>query len=75
MAAGDNRLKQSSSVEGRGDLQLAPPVEERLMSVHPALDARTARLLPWIVAIAFFMQTLDGTILKWSGSASRLLRR
>lgn len=29
----------------------------------PNLDARTARLLPWIVAIAFFMQTLDGTIL------------
>lgn len=27
------------------------------------LDARTATLLPWIVAIAFFMQTLDGTIL------------
>ncbi|WP_068824682.1 multidrug transporter subunit MdtD [Pseudomonas sp. BMS12] len=27
------------------------------------LSARTARLLPWIVAIAFFMQTLDGTIL------------
>ncbi|MGA4319972.1 multidrug transporter subunit MdtD [Ectopseudomonas hydrolytica] len=27
------------------------------------LDSRTARLLPWIVAIAFFMQTLDGTIL------------
>ncbi|MEK1939667.1 MAG: multidrug transporter subunit MdtD [Pseudomonas sp.] len=33
------------------------------MPVQPALDARTARLLPWIVAIAFFMQTLDGTIL------------
>ncbi|EZH77300.1 multidrug transporter subunit MdtD [Ectopseudomonas composti] len=31
---------------------------------NPALlDPRTARLLPWIVAIAFFMQTLDGTIL------------
>ncbi|PPV34558.1 multidrug transporter subunit MdtD [Ectopseudomonas oleovorans] len=29
----------------------------------PSLDPRTARLLPWIVAIAFFMQTLDGTIL------------
>ena len=29
----------------------------------PTLDARTARFLPWIVAIAFFMQTLDGTIL------------
>ncbi|HBS80601.1 MAG TPA: MFS transporter [Pseudomonas sp.] len=27
------------------------------------LDARTARVLPWLVAIAFFMQTLDGTIL------------
>lgn len=27
------------------------------------LDTRTAKLLPWIVAIAFFMQTLDGTIL------------
>ena len=27
------------------------------------LDPRTARLLPWIVAIAFFMQMLDGTIL------------
>lgn len=33
------------------------------MPVQPPLDARTARLLPWIVAIAFFMQTLDGTIL------------
>ncbi len=29
----------------------------------PALDAATKRLLPWIVAIAFFMQTLDSTIL------------
>ncbi|MDE2048753.1 MAG: multidrug transporter subunit MdtD, partial [Betaproteobacteria bacterium] len=29
----------------------------------PALDASTQRLLPWLVAIAFFMQTLDGTIL------------
>lgn len=29
----------------------------------PQLAPRTARLLPWIVAIAFFMQTLDGTIL------------
>ena len=28
-----------------------------------ALDARSARVLPWLVAIAFFMQTLDGTIL------------
>lgn len=27
------------------------------------LPPTTARLLPWVVAIAFFMQTLDGTIL------------
>ncbi|MGB4467791.1 MAG: multidrug transporter subunit MdtD [Azovibrio sp.] len=27
------------------------------------LDPRSARLLPWLVAIAFFMQTLDSTIL------------
>ena len=27
------------------------------------LDPATRRLLPWVVAIAFFMQTLDGTIL------------
>src|SRR5471032_957352 len=29
----------------------------------PTLDTATRRLLPWVVAIAFFMQTLDGTIL------------
>lgn len=33
------------------------------MPLPVSLDARTARLLPWLVAIAFFMQTLDGTIL------------
>jgi EmrB/QacA subfamily drug resistance transporter len=30
---------------------------------RPVLDPATKRLLPWVVAIAFFMQTLDGTIL------------
>src|SRR5690606_36665503 len=33
------------------------------MTTPSQLDARTARILPWIIAIAFFMQTLDGTIL------------
>lgn len=33
------------------------------MASPPSLSDRTVRLLPWIVAIAFFMQTLDGTIL------------
>jgi EmrB/QacA subfamily drug resistance transporter len=29
----------------------------------PQLDARTLRWMPWVIAIAFFMQSLDGTIL------------
>ena len=33
------------------------------MPNRPPLDAITARWLPWVVAIAFFMQSLDGTIL------------
>lgn len=33
------------------------------MTTQAVLDPRTARLLPWLVAVAFFMQTLDGTIL------------
>jgi MFS family permease len=33
------------------------------MPNRPALDAQTARWLPWVIAIAFFMQSLDGTIL------------
>lgn len=31
--------------------------------ISTPLDARTARILPWLVAVAFFMQTLDGTVL------------
>lgn len=33
------------------------------MAIQPVLDPRTARLLPWLVAVAFFMQALDATIL------------
>ena len=33
------------------------------MSTAQPLDPRTARWLPWVIAIAFFMQSLDGTIL------------
>lgn len=29
----------------------------------PVLDSRTAKILPWIIAVAFFMQMLDGTAL------------
>ena len=33
------------------------------MADNPALDPKTAKILPWVVAVAFFMQMLDGTIL------------
>lgn len=33
------------------------------MPTHATLDPATARWIPWVVAIAFFMQSLDGTIL------------
>lgn len=33
------------------------------MSDTPVLDSRTAKILPWVIAIAFFMQMLDGTAL------------
>ncbi len=33
------------------------------MPDNPVIDAKTAKILPWVVAIAFFMQMLDGTIL------------
>lgn len=33
------------------------------MPSRPPLDPVTSRWLPWVVAIAFFMQSLDGTIL------------
>ncbi|WP_353090750.1 multidrug transporter subunit MdtD [Methylibium sp.] len=32
------------------------------MTDGAAIDERTRRALPWLVAVAFFMQTLDGTI-------------
>lgn len=33
------------------------------MTITEPLSPRSARILPWIVAVAFFMQMLDGTIL------------
>lgn len=33
------------------------------MPDKPILDPKTAKILPWVVAIAFFMQMLDSTIL------------
>lgn len=33
------------------------------MADNVTLDPKTAKILPWVVAVAFFMQMLDGTIL------------
>jgi MFS family permease len=37
--------------------------KEVLCPLRPVLSPETLRWLPWVVAIAFFMQSLDGTIL------------
>lgn len=37
--------------------------DEAMISNLPQLPERSAKALPWLVAIAFFMQALDGTIL------------
>src|SRR5262245_52742257 len=42
---------------------MALPKKGLLMSETPTLTPRVARILPWLVAIAFFMQALDATIL------------
>ena len=46
-----------------GLLYTASPLFPDVPMTATPLDARTARLLPWLVAVAFFMQALDGTIL------------
>ena len=33
------------------------------------MDESTKRLLPWLVAVAFFMETLDGTIISTAAPA------
>lgn len=34
------------------------------MPDKPVLDPKTAKILPWVVAIAFFMQMLDSAVFK-----------
>jgi EmrB/QacA subfamily drug resistance transporter len=40
-----------------------PPSSIQADSSQPALGASTQRLLPWLIAVAFFMESLDTTIL------------
>lgn len=42
------------------DPRATPPLQPQRPA--EAIDASTRRLLPWLVAVAFFMQTLDATI-------------
>ena len=43
------------------------------MPERTPLDPATARWIPWVVAIAFFMQSLDGTILNTALPALSLI--
>src|SRR5579864_9369285 len=43
--------------------QMSPPAPIATASVPPAVTASGKRLLPWLVAVAFFMESLDTTIL------------
>ena len=43
------------------DPRATPPLQPQRPA--EAIDASTRRLLPWLVAVAFFMQTLDATVL------------
>jgi EmrB/QacA subfamily drug resistance transporter len=43
------------------DVSLPDPIEAPFL--QPALSASSKRLLPWLIAVAFFMESLDTTIL------------
>src|SRR5690606_42040723 len=43
--------------------QVIPITRTPMPITAPLLDEKALRWLPWVVAIAFFMQSLDGTIL------------
>ena len=42
---------------------VSPPSPIEASSLQPSLAASSKRLLPWLVAVAFFMESLDTTIL------------
>ena len=46
-----------------GSSRLMPPADPRSASMTPVPTAASKRLLPWLVAVAFFMESLDTTIL------------
>ena len=42
---------------------LSPPSPVETPAAQPSLSASSMRLLPWLIAFAFFMESLDTTIL------------
>jgi EmrB/QacA subfamily drug resistance transporter len=42
---------------------VSPPSPIEASPFHPSLPASSKRLLPWLIAVAFFMESLDTTIL------------
>ena len=57
-----------NTINGQSPMQPSPtnvsssrPIEAS--SAHPSLSASSKRLLPWLIAVAFFIESLDITIL------------
>jgi EmrB/QacA subfamily drug resistance transporter len=54
-------LRQTSGIASPTKLSLPSPIQN--VSPQPALADSSKRLLPWLIAVAFFMESLDTTIL------------
>ena len=65
--AGSNRVccypEGGRAVAYIGSSRLMPPADPRSTFMTPVPTAASKRLLPWLVAVAFFMESLDTTIL------------
>jgi len=46
-----------------GPMNVGPPNPIEAPSAQPSLAGSSKRLVPWLIAVAFFMESLDTTIL------------
>src|SRR5246127_4621717 len=42
---------------------MKPPIDSKTVVLNPCASDACRRILPWLVAVAFFMESLDTTIL------------
>jgi len=54
---------EGSTSDAAEPTNVSPPSPIEAPSSQPALAASSARLFPWLIAVAFFMESLDTTIL------------